>query len=296
MKKSYAGLLLLLGSLMLQPAQAWIAMSLGSGNFTFAARDYKSPEGASEAALNGCNENTSKCSLWLEPTAGPLALALATGGDTKSYSYNKDPQKAYDRALAKCREDANGCKVVAIYWEGSAPWYAITGGDMPRVSYNNDSEAIAREEALKFCQQNDSDPDQCEVSEVNQGPGWYAHVSSDAHWAWAVRDTKAEAVKAAMERCKKSSSTSACKLKTTLFLQGRYPEPASFIRLKNRIETNKKQTPEPVSRQVSCTNQCINGNCLRTFPNGKTERWQAPRTYNSLSGNWEWDTSSCTQK
>jgi hypothetical protein len=44
---------------------------------------------------------------------------------------------------------------------------------------------------------------------------------------------------------------------------------------------------------LSCRNQCTNGSCLRTFPDGKTERWQAPRTFDAMSGDWKWDTSSC---
>lgn len=44
---------------------------------------------------------------------------------------------------------------------------------------------------------------------------------------------------------------------------------------------------------VSCSNQCVNGNCLRTFSDGRQERWQAPRKYNPLSGDWEWETNSC---
>lgn len=43
---------------------------------------------------------------------------------------------------------------------------------------------------------------------------------------------------------------------------------------------------------LSCTNQCVNGSCLRTFSNGRQERWQAPRNFNPLTNNWEWDTTT----
>lgn len=43
----------------------------------------------------------------------------------------------------------------------------------------------------------------------------------------------------------------------------------------------------------SCTVSCVNGNCVRTWPNGKTERFQAPRKLNPMTGQWEWDTSGC---
>lgn len=44
---------------------------------------------------------------------------------------------------------------------------------------------------------------------------------------------------------------------------------------------------------LSCTNQCTNGSCLRTFSNGRQERWQAPRVFNPFTNNWEWKTDSC---
>jgi len=47
------------------------------------------------------------------------------------------------------------------------------------------------------------------------------------------------------------------------------------------------------ANRVSCTNQCSNGACLRTFSDGRQERWQAPRVYNSFKQDWEWNTSSC---
>jgi hypothetical protein len=46
-----------------------------------------------------------------------------------------------------------------------------------------------------------------------------------------------------------------------------------------------------VSRNVlRCTNECVNGTCVRTFEDGRKERWQAPRVFRF--GNWEWDTTT----
>jgi hypothetical protein len=46
---------------------------------------------------------------------------------------------------------------------------------------------------------------------------------------------------------------------------------------------------------VSCTNRCVNGSCVRTFADGRTERWQAPRVYDPMTRNWTWDvtTNAC---
>lgn len=68
-------------------------------------------------------------------------------------------------------------------------------------------------------------------------------------------------------------------------------------------ERRKAQAPAPTptratatSRNVlRCSNDCVNGNCVRTFEDGRKERWQAPRRYNPLTSNWEWDitTNAC---
>ena len=44
---------------------------------------------------------------------------------------------------------------------------------------------------------------------------------------------------------------------------------------------------------VRCSNVCTNGNCVRTFENGRKERWQAPRVYDPFKNDWTWDTDSC---
>lgn len=62
------------------------------------------------------------------------------------------------------------------------------------------------------------------------------------------------------------------------------------------LEKKTKKLEQVESTQqntVSCTNDCFNGSCVRTFPNGRKERWQAPRKFNPISGDWEWDVNSC---
>lgn len=70
-----------------------------------------------------------------------------------------------------------------------------------------------------------------------------------------------------------------------------------------RVQTAllKAQDARPAKQQlvrttsvnrVTCSNQCVNGNCLRTFPNGRKERWEAPRVFNPMTQNWDWDTQT----
>lgn len=62
-------------------------------------------------------------------------------------------------------------------------------------------------------------------------------------------------------------------------------------------QRRKEQAPaRPVAATTSsrnvlrCSNDCVNGSCVRTFEDGRKERWQAPRRFNPLTNNWEWDT------
>lgn len=57
----------------------------------------------------------------------------------------------------------------------------------------------------------------------------------------------------------------------------------------------KKMTTvaQTVSRnELKCTNYCENGVCVRTFPNGRKEKWYPPRVFNPATQNHEWDTST----
>lgn len=52
-----------------------------------------------------------------------------------------------------------------------------------------------------------------------------------------------------------------------------------------------KSTSRQVNR-TTCNNQCTNGNCVRTFPDGTQEQWQAQRRFDPLTQNWGWDTTT----
>lgn len=60
-------------------------------------------------------------------------------------------------------------------------------------------------------------------------------------------------------------------------------------------EPPKASTTVSTTNQVnrtSCTNNCVNGSCTRTFPDGTHEQWQAQRKFDPMSQNWEWDTTT----
>lgn len=51
-----------------------------------------------------------------------------------------------------------------------------------------------------------------------------------------------------------------------------------------------KVSSKPQKRTVTCQNNCYNGNCVRTFSDGRKERWQAPQKLNPFTNMWEFDT------
>ena len=51
--------------------------------------------------------------------------------------------------------------------------------------------------------------------------------------------------------------------------------------------------PAPRRGYVTCNTHCMNGDCYRTYSNGRKVHFQARRKYNPLSGQFEWDTGGC---
>lgn len=86
-----------------------------------------------------------------------------------------------------------------------------------------------------------------------------------------------------------------------------YPSAAEIRKTLAKYEADQQRKARaaaaPPARQstntsrnvVRCSNDCVNGNCVRTFEDGRKERWQAPRRYNPLTSNWDWDitTNAC---
>lgn len=93
-----------------------------------------------------------------------------------------------------------------------------------------------------------------------------------------AKKSKAEAT--ALKNCSPHSK-SECKV--VVVSQEKVGTPAGKKTVRSTTATNNT---------MSCTNQCRNGNCVRTFPDGRTERWQAPRVYDPFSQNWKWDTTT----
>jgi hypothetical protein len=121
----------------------------------------------------------------------------------------------------------------------------------------------------------------CKVLTQAKGPGYGAVTCGEngCSWSTGYGDFQA-AVDAAFGNCSKSYRN--CNGTDIKYWEDR----AGF----KTVVTSSRTTE--VNR-YSCTNSCMNGSCLRTFPDGSQERWQAPRVFNPSKGDWEWDTNSC---
>ena len=49
----------------------------------------------------------------------------------------------------------------------------------------------------------------------------------------------------------------------------------------------------PTGKTLRYTDNCYNGDCVRTFENGCQKRFQAPYCYDALGGNWTWKPDGC---
>lgn len=53
--------------------------------------------------------------------------------------------------------------------------------------------------------------------------------------------------------------------------------------------------PAPASRagHTTCSTRCVNGDCYRTYSDGRRVRFQAQRKFNPVTSQWEWDSGGC---
>ena len=51
--------------------------------------------------------------------------------------------------------------------------------------------------------------------------------------------------------------------------------------------------PAPQSGRVVCATSCTNGDCYRTYSNGKQVRFQAQQKFNPFNNQFDWDAGSC---
>lgn len=302
---AFAGMVLACAS---WTAHGAAAVAVASNNMSYTALDYKDLERAKEEALRGCREMGSDCKLTVW-TRAPRAIALAKGPDGNAQAIDASPAKARDTAMAGCRRLSKACKFVALYWESGGAWAAWalatdSGGSMVHSHFASDhaSEAAAREDALNGCHAAVKNQPGATCKVHTHWGAWTRIVAESASYTSAYvgpehKTAEAEALRACRAGTKPGDS---CKVSDVTHNPGPIAAPASFAKIaaqtsiaKEKAQAVRRPVRTSVQQALTCSNRCVNGSCVRSFPNGRTERWQAPRVFDPFIKDWKWDTSSC---
>ncbi|WP_296951767.1 DUF4189 domain-containing protein [uncultured Massilia sp.] len=295
------------------PAMAAAAFAMGDNNYTHMVTEAASLAEARELALQGCAKQDTHCRIGLE-TVLPMAFALAKGDDGMTAQTDPSPEAARDKALASCRKKYKNCKFTALYWEPGGTWAAWAVAKNPQGDtaatafvYEGASAESVRKDALEACRarQAGKTVHDCKVN-VQWGDWAYVRVVSPRNAFTELDERMDKALAKALANCKADlASGEACKVEEQLFNAGTRQAPASFARLVAQTEVGREAARAPKAaraaprvqsrnvQQLTCRNQCVNGSCVRTFPDGRSETWQAPRVFDPLSNDWKWDTNRC---
>jgi hypothetical protein len=304
-------------------ALAAAALAGGSTGYTFASTGQDSTAEAEKDALANCEKNSSKCALMASFT-GAGALALAKGSNGKVAAVDEDPRIAAKTAVKSCEKKFKDCKLTEIYWERGDRWasFALALKPNDKISiesyfaYAHDSKPEAEEAALAGCNkrleaeivnQPSAKGAVCRINNTFSGAGGYAEASSvKSVQTWKATNVSVEkARESALANCKLSvGADAACKIQASFSNPPTLSAPKSFagVYATTEVALEERRAQRSTQRQnirtqennvVSCTNQCTNGSCLRTFSNGRTERWQAPRVFDPMTNDWKWEVNSC---
>ncbi|MCL2344846.1 MAG: hypothetical protein FWC58_03215 [Desulfobulbus sp.] len=71
--------------------------------------------------------------------------------------------------------------------------------------------------------------------------------------------------------------------------EGRRPATAPPTQAQGRYPAQPAKRPGV----VSCNTNCVNGDCYRTYDDGRRVHFQAPLKWNALSGQMEFDSGPC---
>ena len=294
-------------------ASAAAAVAVGGNGYSYAVLDADDLDQAKARALAGCRQGDSDCAItvWSGKPAA-IALAKSPGGTT---SVVRDtPEAARDAAMQLCRKSYKDCKFAALYWEPGGYWAAWASAKSGKelvaefFTFHYGSEAEAREEALAGCEKlvkstsaGETGGARCEVA-TRRGAWTRAIAATGGGFSVThLSDDHAEAQTQALASCGRHAKPGEkCRLTQVDRNPGTRAQPKSFDKVfaqtelaKERRQAVPRKAAGRAGNTLTCTNRCVNGSCVRTFANGHTERWEAPRVFDPFTNNWKWDTSSC---
>lgn len=155
--------------------------------------------------------------------------------------------------------------------------------DQLGIAYGYESVKGAEQRAIEECRSRAKElqiKGKCKVVVSGPGPGYLAVSSGGDGTGYGIGSTAQDAVDTAYNACAKKFKN--CNGDNIKYWTGKVAAGNG----RKVVSTTRSQN------DVTCQNVCSNGNCVRTLPDGRKERWQAPRVYNSFTRNWEWDTST----
>jgi len=294
-------------------AQAAAAVAVGSNGYSYTVTEAKDLDKAKSEALAECSRRAPGCEI-IAWSGQASAIALAKSADNSvSVAVRDTPALARDAAMKLCRDKYKGCKFAAVYWEPGGDWVAwatAKGADgllvAQHFAYGAMTEAEAIRTAMDACtaKLNNAAGLKCTAA-----TGWGNYVrataSSSVFTSYRIAKDRATAEAGALASCRADSAAGdACKIDDVVENAGPRAKPTSFDKVfaqsvvareaaAPRTPARSRPSAPPRGGALTCTNRCVNGSCVRTFANGHTERWEAPRVLDPFTNNWKWDTSSC---
>lgn len=289
-------------------ASAWMAIAAdGDANY-FVAYDYDTKNDARAPALAGCQARFTGCEVRYAVNGSALVIARGAGGAASAA--NPDPKKARLKALANCAEVARDCKVTKAYWDPGVRWSAVASSrdSAMQAVINRESREQAEDAALAACRAVGGEQCQVHPEFTTSARVFLAAVhGSGGSWTLGKEQSKARAEARGLKGCREAvSAKQTCKVVSTMVNDSSAPPPTAMRAIEAEAERNTRveaassppgtaKSTARATQYTSCQNNCVNGSCVRTFPDGRKERWQAPRVYNPLKNDWEWDitTNAC---
>lgn len=287
-------------------AHAWGAMAASSpSNYSHTSTGYDTKAAAEQAAMANCEQRSGEaCKLMLGGARHGGAFVTYQGDKGKGFGYDVDPVKANAKAQAACRDDFKNCRIVDAVWDEGGMWmaYAI-GKDDRYLAYNFREKSGAESEAIQGCEKAVSEKGTCRLHEPFTRFGKiynaeaYSEKASFVHHAISGESQKV-ADSVALRGCAEHPSRpDDCVVRERFINEGPKPAPKSMQKL---VASIKKIAPTPSSRPVaqmssySCETNCVNNNCVSSFPDGRVIKWIAPNVFEF--GKWKVDTDGCGLK
>ncbi|MFJ2991745.1 DUF4189 domain-containing protein [Pandoraea sp. NPDC087047] len=159
---------------------------------------------------------------------------------------------------------------------------------------NQTSMAKAKLAALERCRTqlaSGSRGARCDVLMAGNGPAYWAVVhASNGEVGVALGDTQESALQDAFVVCERGGQ---CAMEGAQVWFDNGQRPGKRLPPPKAAQAAPTQCRIPTGRVVRMQTQCVNGECVRTFENGCTVRFQAARCLDKETNSYVWRPNGC---